>query len=117
MASELTLRIMQRIVDKKNGTAVSTPPSICAGRTQSREIHLSNNEENSLKQLIGPAGSGRSGSQSTAPKAASKSKTVQDFAASYNKGGDRNGTRPSRKPAPVKSKTMNLNDFVQTMKK
>lgn len=116
MASELTLRIMQRIVDKKNGTAVSTP-SICAGRTQSREIHLSNNEENSLKQLIGPAGSGRSGSQSTAPKAASKSKkTVQDFAASYNKG-DRNGTRPSRKPAPVKSKTMNLNDFVQTMKK
>ncbi len=115
MASELTLRIMQRIVDKKMGQQ-SQPRQSAQGRTQSREIHLSNNEENSLKQLIGPAGSGRSGSQSTAPKAASKSKTVQDFAASYNKG-DRNGTRPSRKPAPVKSKTMNLNDFVQTMKK
>lgn len=115
MASELTLRIMQRIVDKKLGPQ-SEPHQSAQGRTQSREMHLSSTEENSLKQLINPAGSDRSTSQPTVPRTTSKSKTVQEFAASYNKG-NMSGARPSHRPAPVKSKTMNLNDFVQTMKK
>jgi hypothetical protein len=119
MASELTLRIMQRIVDKKLGPD-HQPRQSAQGRTQSRDIHLSSNEENSLKQLINPASSGRSSArgtaQSTAPRTSPKSKTVQEFAASYNKG-TKSGARPSQKPAPVKSKTMNLNDFVQTIKK
>lgn len=114
MASELTLRIMQRIVDKKLGP--DHQPRQSAGRPVSQGAHISSDEENSLKQLINPVESGRSSAQRQVPRATPKSKTVQEFAASYNKQ-KTSGARPSHKPAGVKSQKMNLNDFVQTMKK
>jgi len=115
MASELTLRIMQRIVDKKLGPD-HQPRQSAQSRPQSCEKNLSSDEENSLKQLIGSAGSGNRSTQSSKPRATTKSKSIQEFAASYNKG-KTTGSRPVAKPSVTKSNSMNLNDFVQTMKK
>lgn len=115
MASELTLRIMQRIVDKKLGPDHQPRQSVQSSPASS-EINISRDEENSLKQLINPAKSGAVSAQSSKPRATAKSKSIQEFAASYNKGKSA-GSRPVVKSSVSKSQTMNLNDFVQTMKK
>ena len=54
MASELTLRIMQRIVDKELGPQAK-PRQPAQRSTSSGDVHLSRDEENSLKQLINPS--------------------------------------------------------------
>lgn len=115
MASELTLRIMQRIVDKELGPQAK-PRQSAQRNTPRGDVHLSHDEENSLKQLINPSKSERGSVQKKVPRSSTKSKTVEEFAALYNKG-DKAGARPAEKPAPVKSQKMNLSDFVQTMKK
>jgi len=115
MASELTLRIMQRIVDKELGPQAK-PRQPAQRSTSSGDVHLSRDEENSLKQLINPSKSERGSVHKKVPRSSAKSRTVEEFAALYNKGG-KPGARPSEKPAPVKSQKMNLSDFVQTMKK
>ncbi len=115
MASELTLRIMQRIVDKELGSQ-SNPRQSAQRSASLNDVHLSQDEENALKQLINPSKSERGGAQKKMPRSSAKSKTVEAFAALYNKGG-KPSTRPSEKPTPVRSQKMNLNDFVQTMKK
>ncbi len=51
MASELTLRIMQRIVDKKYGKVEKTAP-IKATEPADHQTHLSRGEEDTLKALI-----------------------------------------------------------------
>jgi len=106
MASELTLRIMQRIVDKKLGPDHNPKQAISQASSESTRhgVHISNDEESKLKQLINPA------------KSVQKSKTVQEFAASYNKTGSGSKT-PVKKSVISKTQRMNLNDFVQTMKR
>jgi hypothetical protein len=110
---------MQRIVDKKLGPQ-SEPRQSASGRphysSQQGSFNISRDEESSLKQLINPTESDERAEQNAMQRTTVKSKTVQDFAASYNKG-KVNGSRPSHKPTAVKSNKMNLNDFVQTMKK
>ena len=115
MASELTLRIMKRIVDKNLGPDAQPRQSV-QSRPVSSEMNISRDEENTLKQLINSAKSGTVSAQSSKPRATAKSKSIQEFAASYNKGKSA-GSRPAPQPSAMKSQKMNLNDFVQTVKK
>ncbi|GKT32145.1 hypothetical protein ADUPG1_006360, partial [Aduncisulcus paluster] len=79
-------------LDKKLGP--SSEPK--RARTPSQALHLSKDEENSLKQLIKQGNDNGGSAGRTNGGATSKSRTVEDFAASYNKG-SAGGTRPQQR--------------------
>jgi len=114
MASELTLRVMERIVDNKLGPQSKPQQAVRSASvsSSSQGVHISTTEESTLKQLINPAKSVQKSNSNSAPK----SKTVEEFAAMYNKGKSV-ASKPVQRKAPVNSQKMNLSDFVQTKKK
>ncbi len=122
MASELTLRIMKRIVDKKLGPDANPKQAVrtASMSSSSQGMHLSTTEESTLKQLINPAKSVQMSSTKSTSKSnvrtTQKSKSIEEFAASYNKGKSA-PAKKVQKSTIANTQRMNLNDLIQTKKK
>lgn len=109
MANALTLRIMQRIVDKELGPAAETMTIMDSYEGQGHS-HLSQDEEGVLKQLIDPV-------KQRKPVSTSRKKdALEHFAGTYNKGPEKSVSR-SRVPRTDSGNKMNLEAFVQSKRK